>query len=143
MALQGSCSSDMQPNRIEISVRGMAPKPWATGELPWRRLVSDSCAELTSIDHEALQDVAAFEVTLVFFLSPARCQDTDLDNLAKPVLDTIFLIDRPQTQDRTLTGALVKRNDNAIRRLTLEKRPVHEPAELGVDILVEWSPQLD
>lgn len=129
----------MPPNRIEVSVRGMPPKPWATGELQWRRLVADSCAELTSIDHDALARVAAFEVTLTFFLSPARCQDTDLDNLAKPVLDTIFFIDRPQTQDRTLTGALVKRNDNAIRKLTLDKRPVHASAELGVDILVEWS----
>jgi len=98
---------------------------------------------MTSIDHEALSRVASFEVTLVFFLSPARCQDTDLDNLAKPVLDTIFLIDRPQTQDRTLTGALVRRNDNAIRKLTLEKRSVHESTELGVDILVEWSPDFD
>jgi hypothetical protein len=42
-----------------------------------------------------------------------------------------------------LTGALVKRNDNAIRKLTLEKRPVQEPAELDVDIVVEWSPDLD
>lgn len=121
----------------------MAPKPWVTGELPWRRHIADSCAKLTSIDHDASAKVVAFEVTLVFFLSPARCRDTDLDNLAKPVLDTIFLIDRPQTQDRTLTGALVRRNDNAIRKLTLEKRPVHEPGEYGVDILVEWSLHLD
>lgn len=127
----------MQANRIEISVRGTPPKPWATGELPWRQLVADACAEVIDIDHEALSTVATFEVRLVFFLSPVRCQDTDLDNLAKPVLDTIFLIDRPQTEDRTLTGALVKRNDNAIRKLTLEKRPVHESAELGVDIWVE------
>ena len=104
-----------------ISVRGVPPKPWATGELTWRRLVADSCAAVTFIDHEALSKVASFEVTLVFFLSAARCQDTDLDNLAKPVLDTIFLIDRPQTQDRTLTAALVRRTDNAIQKLTLEK----------------------
>ncbi|MCC7231083.1 MAG: hypothetical protein IT203_11880 [Fimbriimonadaceae bacterium] len=121
----------------------MPPKPWATGELTWRRLVADSCAAVTSIDHDALARVGSFEVTLVFFLTPARCRDTDLDNLAKPVLDTIFLIDRPQTQDQTLTGALVRRNDGAIRKLTLEKRPGHEPAELGVDILVEWSSDLD
>lgn len=120
----------------KFSIRGMAPKPWATGELPWRRLVAESCAELTSINHESLSMVAAYEVTLFFFLSPARCHDTDLDNLAEPVLDTIFLIDRPQTPERSLTGALVKRNDNAIRRLTLEKRPVYEPQNSA---LTSWS----
>lgn len=133
----------MESNRIEISVRGMPPKPWVTGELTWRRLVPDSCPALTSIDQDALARVDSFEVTLVFFLTPARCRDTDLDNLAKPVVDTIFLIDRPQTQNQTLTRALVRRNDNAIRKLTLEKRPVRGPAELGVDILVEWSSDLD
>jgi hypothetical protein len=128
----------MQPNRIEVFVRGMPPRPCATKEEPWRRVVADSCAKMTC-DHEALSKVVAFEVTLVFFLSPARCQDTDLDNLAKPILDTIFLIDRPQTSDPTLTGALVRRNDNTIRRLTLEKRPELDTEHLGVDILVEWS----
>ncbi len=77
-------------------------------------------------------------MTLIYYLDPRRLDASDLDNLAKPVLDTIFLIDRPQTKDHSLTGALIPRNDSAIHRLILEKRLARSLEDSGVDILIEW-----
>ena len=90
------------------------------------------------MDPTTYQTAETFHVTLIFFLEESRYRDSDLDNLAKPVLDTIFLIDRPQTKDTTITGALVWRNDGAVTRLTLEKRPVSDLKDVGVDVTIEW-----
>ena len=116
----------------------MPPRPCATKELPWRQYIAQVCAEAPAFSPEPISAATSFEVTLVFFLSDVRCRDTDLDNLVKPVLDTVFLIERPQTENLKLTGALIKRNDNAIRKLTLEKRVAPHPEDVGVDILIEW-----
>lgn len=117
----------------------MHPKPWATGEAVWRRFVANACSELAPFPSEVVAQADSFHVTLVFSLSPARCRDTDLDNLAKPVLDTLFLIDRPQTAEADLTGALFQANDNRVSKLTLEKRPADSLEDQGVDILIEWQ----
>ncbi|GAB4135045.1 MAG: hypothetical protein Fur0036_20090 [Fimbriimonadaceae bacterium] len=90
------------------------------------------------MDKESVVLASSFQVTLTFSLDPARLAASDLDNLAKPVLDTIFLIDRPQTKDHSLTGALIPHNDSAVHRLILEKRPAVSSEDCGVDILVEW-----
>lgn len=116
----------------------MHPKPWATQEEAWRRHIVQACNLIDGLDEESVAQASSFQVTLTFYLDPARLAASDLDNLAKPVLDTIFLIDRPQTKEHSLTGALIPRNDSAIHRLILEKRAARTLEDCGVDILIEW-----
>lgn len=97
-----------------------------------------ACSLVDGLDEESVAQASSFQVTLTYYLDPRRLAASDLDNLAKPVLDTIFLIDRPQTKDHSLTGALIRRNDSAIHRLILEKRAAGILEECGVDILIEW-----
>lgn len=124
-------------NRIEVAIRGLTPRPDTSVVRPWRRFIADGCSATSATDREALSKANSFHVTLVFYLSAAHLLDSDLDNLAKPVLDTIFLIARPQTGDASLTGALVRRNDSAVYRLTLEKRLARDPGEEGVNITID------
>lgn len=119
-------------------MRGMHPKPWATQEEAWRRHIVQACNLIDGLDEESVDQASSFQVTLTYYLDPRRLDASDLDNLAKPVLDTIFLIDRPQTKDHSLTGALIPRNDSTIHRLILEKRLARSLEDSGVDILIEW-----
>lgn len=117
----------------------MSPKPWATGEAEWRKLIATTCRAIRPRDDATLAGAHCFTVTLVFHLLPMRFEGCDLDNLAKPVLDTVFTIARPQTKDASLTGALVGRNDSTIHRLILEKRIAPDARQAGLDILIEWT----
>lgn len=63
----------------------------------------------------------------------------DLDNLAKPVLDTFFRSHYPQVKDPNLTGALFDVDDSRVFKLTLEKRLVSAVANEGVDVVVAWD----
>jgi hypothetical protein len=81
---------------------------------------------------------AAFELEIVFLLLPARAHDADVDNLARPVLNTLF-DSRDEQADRTLTATLFDAEDAQIHRLILEKRVVTDPAQEGIDVIVRWD----
>lgn len=81
---------------------------------------------------------AAFELKIDFMLLPIRARDADVDNLARPVLNTLF-DSRDEQADRTLTATLFDARDAQIHRLILEKRVVADPAEEGIDVIVRWD----
>jgi hypothetical protein len=81
---------------------------------------------------------AAFELKIDFMLLPIRARDADVDNLARPVLNTLF-DSRDEQADRTLTATLFDAQDAQIHRLILEKRVVADPAEEGIDVIVRWD----
>jgi hypothetical protein len=63
----------------------------------------------------------------------------DLDNFAKPVMDTLFT---SQNVSR-LTGVLLPGvNDTWVFRLLLEKVEVKTPQEQGADLTVTWHPSV-
>jgi hypothetical protein len=80
-----------------------------------------------------------FTVEMVFRMTPedlAR-RACDLDNFAKPVLDTLFT---SQNVSR-LNGVLLPGVDDTwVFRLVLEKVGVAAPQEQGADITVTWHP---
>ena len=63
----------------------------------------------------------------------------DLDNFAKPVINTLFT---SQNVAR-LTGVLLPEvNDTWVFRLLLEKVEAKTPEEQGADITVSWHPSI-
>ena len=63
----------------------------------------------------------------------------DLDNLAKPVLDTIFTIRNAQVRDPMFTGAAFSVDDNRVFSLGLEKREVPTEEQAGAEVFVSWD----
>ena len=82
-----------------------------------------------------------FTVEVIFRMTPEDLARPacDLDNFAKPVIDTLFT---SQNVSR-LTGVLLPRvNDTWVFRLLLEKVEVKTPQEQGADITVTWHPSV-
>ena len=80
-----------------------------------------------------------FTVEVVFRMTPEDLARPafDLDNFAKPVLDTLFTSQNVSK----LTGVLLPEvNDTWVFRLLLEKVEVKTPQEQGADITVAWHP---
>src|SRR3954452_21481469 len=80
-----------------------------------------------------------FTVGVVFRMTPEDLARPafDLDNFAKPVLDTLFTSQNVSK----LTGVLLSEvNDTWVFRLLLEKVKVKTPQEKGADITVTWHP---
>lgn len=80
-----------------------------------------------------------FEVSIVFHLPQSTLDKSDLDNLAKPVLDTLFLPNYLQVKDKTLTGALFEIDDSRVFKLSLEKKLANAPQDEGAEIVVFWN----
>ena len=80
-----------------------------------------------------------FTVEVIFRMTPEDLARPafDLDNFAKPVLDTLFT---SQNVSPSVTGVLLPVNDTWVFRLLLEKVGEKTPEEQGADITVSWHP---
>jgi len=87
---------------------------------------------------QGISQSTRFSVEIVFLMMDSRLGPADLDNLAKPVLDTLFRSRHPQ-KDRSLTGALVDVDDDRVFKLLLEKRSVVAEGDEGIDVCVTWE----
>jgi len=69
-----------------------------------------------------------------FFIKPNRPGPPDLDNLLKPVLDTLF------TSDNVVgpTGVLVEANDTYVTEVRARKTEAPVREQEGADIIVTW-----
>jgi Holliday junction resolvase RusA-like endonuclease len=126
----------MSTNQISISVRGIKPAPWGNNEWNWRKAIADVARENYK---EEFSSPLEFSVNIVFYLLKSTLDKSDLDNLAKPVLDTLFLPNNPQVKDIALTGSLFKIDDNRVFKLSLEKLLVSTNQEEGAEINVSWE----
>ena len=76
--------------RLTFQVRRSSPAPWGSNEWAWRSaLATEARAVASSVQGWPIIG-ACFVVKLTFYLAPSTWERVDLDNLAKPVLDTIF-----------------------------------------------------
>ncbi|SRR6266508_49899 len=133
-------SGTANPGRIELQVRSARPAPWATErEWAWRSELAQAARQVRAGSPlpPAPPD-AAFTVWLTFHLSAARHRDSDLDNLAKPVLDTLFHARYVQARIPDVTGVLFAVPDERVVKLVLEKRLAGSPDDQGIDIVVSW-----
>ena len=129
--------------RVSFQVRGNPPTPGGSNEWAWRSAVAAQARAAASAAPVLPPPPSArFTAELVFYLAEANFERADLDNLAKPVLDTVFLPHNAQVQDRSLTGAIFQVDDAQVVRLTLEKRAARTPEEEG-DAHGPWQQRPD
>jgi hypothetical protein len=132
-------SGSTGPGLIELQVRGARPVPWGAGEWAWRAELAQATRQVIAVSPvPAPPPDAGFTVMLTFYLSPARHRDSDLDNLAKPVLDTLFHARLVQARFPDVTGVLFDVPDERVVKLVLEKRLAGRADDQGIDVLVAW-----
>jgi Holliday junction resolvase RusA-like endonuclease len=127
--------------QVVISVREQCPIPWGGNEWTWRKAVSERARAVRETIEEVLPKEprkTQFSVTLLFLMMPGSIERADLDNLAKPVLDTLFHSRNAQVQDKTLTGAMFDVDDDRVFRLVAAKKSVVGPNDEGIDITIAW-----
>jgi Holliday junction resolvase RusA-like endonuclease len=117
-------------------VRGLEPRPWGTKkQWGWRELIFKTLSS-KKVSKEIYEN-KRFKVSVIFYLGKTQYGRTDLDNLAKPVLDTIFKVRYAQSRARKdgLTGALFDVDDDQVIELNLKKS---QQDFLGIDIKIEY-----
>jgi len=101
----------------------MTPKPWGSKEWVWRKCLAEQVRASCQVKH--LLDsgkTVEFDVKIIFLMKAEYIGRADLDNLAKPVLDTLFRPHNAQVKDSKLTGALFDNvDDDRVFKLRLEK----------------------
>ena len=129
---------DDHPNPWRIQVRR---HPASVRSNSWREAIRDAVmAAYPQAPFTSLPSEAKFTVELSFRMTPEDLARPacDLDNFAKPVIDTLFT---SQNVKRLPTGVLLPEvNDTWVFRLLLEKVQVKTPEEQGVDLTVAWHP---
>jgi hypothetical protein len=130
---------DDWPNPWRIHVRG---HPARVASSTWREAIRDAVtATYPQAPFPSLPSGTRFTVEMIFRMTPEDLARPacDLDNFAKPVLDTLFT---SQNVSR-LTGVLLRAvNDTWVFRLLLEKVEVKTPQEQGADLTVTWHPSV-
>jgi Holliday junction resolvase RusA-like endonuclease len=126
--------------QIRLRVRGMTPIPWGSNEWAWRQhLAHEGKSKRSGIESSPVSAATRFAVEVIFYMSASRVGRADLDNLAKPVLDTLFRPRYAQVSNLDLTGALFDLDDDRVFMLILEKRLVATEEEQGADVTVSWE----
>jgi hypothetical protein len=122
---------------FDFTVRGHKPKAYSTYEEEWKTQLAAAARRSVAIAGIALPRIETpVRVRAVFYLLDATLMRTDVDNLAKPLLDVLFRAStqRPESQ----TGALFPFDDRYVTHLSLEKRRAADDAGEGCDVSVEW-----
>ncbi len=129
----------MQEQEITFSVIGMKPVAWGNNEWEWRSAIAKKIREISTVKNWQKLDYSherQFSVKIIFSMTAAHIKRTDLDNLAKPILDTLFLSRNPQAPRENVTGVLFPVDDSLVYKLILEKRVVDSETEEGAKITV-------
>jgi hypothetical protein len=111
-------------------------------KVSWREAIRDAVKDsYPQAPFTSPPEGTKFTVEVIFRMTPEDLARPafDLDNFAKPVLDTLFT---SQNVSR-LTGVLLPEvNDTWVFRLLLEKVRVETPQEQGADITISWHPSV-
>jgi len=130
---------DSTPNPWRIQVR---EHPARRESISWREAIRDAVkGSYPQASFTSPPEGTRFTVEVIFRMTPEDLARPafDLDNFAKPVLDTLFT---SQNVSR-LSGVLLPEvNDTWVFRLLLEKVRVETPQEQGADITISWHPSV-
>ena len=117
---------------MEFTVEG-TPKGYSNnGEEKWRKAIAKKVDSLENT--LKYTEMSKFKVEITFFLLE---NSHDLDNLIKPVLDTLFKGERSSIRFSELTGKLIKYDDRTVYRLIAKKEIVSDfsGAKITIDII--------
>ena len=130
---------DDYPNPWRIQVRG---HPARRESISWREAIRDAVTDTYPQAPFTSPPLGTkFTVEVIFRLTPEDLARPafDLDNFAKPVLDTLFT--SQNVSKERLTGVLLQEvNDTWVFRLRLEKVRVETPEDQGALITVTSHP---
>jgi Holliday junction resolvase RusA-like endonuclease len=123
---------------VAISVVGRTPLGGgSSSRRQWREAIRQAALAVAP-DPREVPPRAPISVAVVFRIAEPRFASSDLDNLVKPVLDTLFR-SRDEQLDPTLTAVLLPVDDAAINRLVVEKQPAKGTDDEGVTVEVRWE----
>ena len=130
---------DDYPNPWRIQVRG---HPARRESISWREAIRDAVTDTYPQAPFTSPPLGTkFTVEVIFRMTPEDLARPafDLDNFAKPVLDTLFT--SKNVSKERLTGVLLHEvNDTWVFRLRLEKVRVETLENQGALITVTWHP---
>jgi len=124
-----------------IDARGMRPVSRrqpnkGPREQPWRDHIAACATAPVGPGRQAVPLEAHAFLDVHFYVDTPSF---DLDNLVKPVLDTLFVPPPTETNAAHPNGVLFNVGDEAVFRLTLSKTVVVDPEQLGVVIDASWE----
>lgn len=92
------------PQLPKISTRGRTPTPWGVkNQWEWRNyLAARARSSCPRVDPLKILETSEFHIKVVFWMTERHMKHADLDNLAKPVLDTLFQPRNAQVPKRLL-----------------------------------------
>lgn len=139
----GSTSVDPLEFSVRGSIPGVSNSPYeGSQEQRWRRKIEGGVRERNPQPFEFPVETR-FRVEVLFRLAKERLTamstqpaPPDLDNLLKPLLDTVFTSDNVTKKP---TGVLVNANDNWVFDVHASKTLAHSTADEGVDVIVTWQ----
>lgn len=123
---------------IAFRVLGMAPITGGRGRWAWRKRMAEEARSARG-SLAALGPETRFTMELVFHIDPLRIERMDVDNLIRPVFDTLFVPTDPQLRIEGLTGALFDLDDGQVYRLIVEKRGAADPSQQGLEVRLTWE----
>ena len=116
----------------------MAPITGGRGRWAWRTRLAEE-ARRARVDLMGMGPETRFSMELVFHIDPLRIDRMDVDNLIRPVFDTLFVPTDIQLRIEGLTGALFDLDDGQVFRLVVEKRAEPDPAKQGMEARLTWE----
>jgi hypothetical protein len=123
---------------VEITVSGRTPLGGgSSSRRQWREAIRDAASRVAP-DPDVLPVGAPLTVDVVFRIREPRFSSSDLDNLVKPVRDTLFR-SRDEQLDPSLTATLLPVDDAMIHRLVVEKDRAAGIEGEGVSVSVSWE----
>jgi Holliday junction resolvase RusA-like endonuclease len=126
------------PRVVALSVIGRPPLGGGSvSRRTWREAIRDA-ATVIAPDPDGVPRDVPLTVHVVFRITEPRFSSSDLDNMVKPVLDTLFR-SRDEQLDPSLTAALLPLDDSAIHRLLVEKQVAEAVDDEGVKVEVRWE----
>jgi hypothetical protein len=112
--------------------------PWGCNEWAWRAAVANDVRRCCGAQMRVVP-TTTFSTSLDFRLLLPQAARCDLDSIAKPVLDTLFTLRRPQVKDVAITGVLFNVDDDIVFALQVSKREASTVTDAGITVHLSWS----